>query len=147
MRSTLTLSWQRARTTVDFPALNGPVIRSRGKNTRRPTMSWNVNGIHEVRSPPGACSVMRRKWFTIPARGGGPAAPTPRDHDVRVGRVDEEEGQRRPQLPAHRDDVPPGLEDVFLREAVREELHGVHDDAGGPDLADRPGYRLHDVRE
>src|SRR6058998_22067 len=58
----------RALTTVDFPALNVPVTRIRGKYTVNPTRSLNVYGIQFVRIPFDSICEMRIELRTIPPR-------------------------------------------------------------------------------
>src|SRR2546422_484371 len=58
----------RALTTVDFPALNGPVTRIRGKYTVSPTRSLNVYGIQFVRIPFDSICEMRIELRMIPPR-------------------------------------------------------------------------------
>src|SRR5437899_11476208 len=57
-----------ALTTVDFPALNGPVTRIRGKYTVSPTRSLNAYGIQFVRIPSEAICEIRIEFRMIPPR-------------------------------------------------------------------------------
>src|SRR6266516_3865685 len=58
----------RDRTTVDLPALNGPVTRMRGKYTVKPMRSLNAYGIQFVWMPAASIWEIRIEFRTMPPR-------------------------------------------------------------------------------
>src|SRR6266540_4066244 len=79
----------RERTTVDLPALNGPVTRMRGKYTVNPMRSLNAYGIQFVRMPSASIWEIRIEFRTMPPRRDDWNSTTKSDID----RVDDDPGR------------------------------------------------------